>query len=48
MKNILVFMALIMWMIVTLLLPISIVGWIVICTGKWMDLGSYLVEKLKV
>jgi hypothetical protein len=48
MENILVFMALIMWMIVTLLLAISIVGLIVICTDKWMYLGSYLIEKLKV
>ena len=48
MKTILVFIALIMWMIVTLALTISVVGLIVIHTGSWMwmDLGMDLVKKL--
>ena len=48
MKIVLVFIALIMWMIVTLALTISVVGLIVIHTGDWMwmDLGMDLVKKL--
>ena len=48
MKTILVFIALMVWMIVTLALTISVVGLIVIHTGSWMwmDLGMDLVKKL--
>ena len=48
MKIVLVFIALIMWMIVTLALTISVVGLIVIHTGDWMwmDLGVNLAKKL--
>ena len=47
MKKILVFIALIMWMVTTLALTISVVGLIVVCHGwMWMDLGSNLIEKL--
>ena len=48
MKKILVFIALIMWMVTTLALTISVVGLIVIHTGDWMwmDLGMNLVKKL--
>ena len=46
MTKILVFIALIIWMIVTLALTISVVGLIVMHTGEWMDLGIDLVEKL--
>jgi hypothetical protein len=48
MKPVLIFIALIMWMIVTLALTISVVGLIVICTDGWvwMDLGMDLVKKL--
>jgi len=48
MTKILIFIALIMWMIVTLALTISVVGLIVIHTGDWlwMDLGVNLAKKL--
>ena len=46
MTKILVFIALIMWMIVTLALTISVVGLFVMYTGEWMDLGVDLVKKL--
>jgi hypothetical protein len=48
MTKILVFIAFIMWLLVTLALTISVVGLIVICTGDWMwmDLGMDLVKKL--
>ena len=46
MTKILVFMALIVWMILTLALTISVVGLFVMYTGEWMDLGVDLVKKL--
>lgn len=48
MTKILVFIAFIMWLLVTLALTISVVGLIVIHTGDWMwmDLGMNLVKKL--
>jgi hypothetical protein len=46
MTKILVFIAFIMWLLVTLALTISVVGLIVMHTGEWMDLGIDLVEKL--
>jgi hypothetical protein len=48
MAKILIFIALIVWMIATLALTISVVGLIVIHTGDWMwmDLGMNLVKKL--
>ena len=48
MTKILVFIAFIMWLLITLALTISVVGLIVIHTGDWMwmDLGMNLVKKL--
>ena len=44
MRRILVFLILIIWILATVLLPITLIGLLVVMDEDWLDLGKYLTK----